>query len=57
MCWEMDYQFWAEQKKAEAQKKHDQRAGVIDRLRNEANKPAEAPVTEELSVEEIAPAK
>ena len=38
MCWEIDYKFFAEQKKAqEARIKQEQRAGVIDQLRNEAH--------------------
>ena len=39
MCWEMDYKFLAEHKKAqEARIKQGQRAGVIDQLLNDANK-------------------
>jgi Rps23 Pro-64 3,4-dihydroxylase Tpa1-like proline 4-hydroxylase len=57
MCWEIDYQFWAEQKKAEAQQKRDQRAGVIDQLLNDANKQTEAEVRDELPVKEVVPAK
>ena len=57
MCWEIDYQFWVEHKKAQAQKKQEQRAGVIDQLLNEANKQAETRVTEDLPVKETAPAK
>jgi hypothetical protein len=39
MCWEMDYRFFAEQKKAqETRIKEEQRAGVIDKLLSEANK-------------------
>ena len=39
MCWEMDYRFFAEQKKAqETRIKKEQRAGVIDKLLSEANK-------------------
>jgi hypothetical protein len=42
MCWEIDYKFFAEQKKAQdARIKQEQRAGVIDRLLNEANKEGE----------------
>ena len=40
------YQFWAEQRKAETQKKQEERAGVIKDLLNEANKQAETTVTE-----------
>ena len=42
MCWEIDYKFFAEEKKAqEARIKQEQRAGVIDQLLNEANKQGE----------------
>jgi hypothetical protein len=38
MCWEIDYKFFAEQKKAQdARIKQEQRAGVIDGLLNQAN--------------------
>jgi hypothetical protein len=57
MCWEIDYQFWAEQRKAEAQKKQEQRAGVIDKLLNEANKQAETTVSENAPAAEVVPAK
>ena len=44
MCWEMDYKFFAEQKKAqETRIKEEQRAGVIDKLLSEANKQSETP--------------
>ena len=43
MCWEMDYRFFAEQKKAqETRIKEEQRAGVIDKLLSEANKQSES---------------
>ena len=57
MCWETDYQFWAEQRKAEAQKKQEERAGVIKDLLNEANKQAETTVTENHPLPEVAPAR
>lgn len=57
MCWEIDYKFFAEQKKAqEARIKQEQRAGVIDQLRNEAHQQGDTQV-EEPQVKEIAPAK
>ena len=53
MCWEMDYKFFAEQKKAqETRIKEEQRAGVIDKLLSEANKQSDA-----APVKEVAPAK
>ena len=56
MCWEMDYRFFAEQKKAQENRiKEEQRAGVIDKLLSEANKQSES--TEAPTVKEVAPAK
>ena len=56
MCWEMDYRFFAEQKKAqETRIKEEQRAGVIDKLLSEANKQSES--TNATPVKEVAPAK
>jgi len=58
MCWEIDYKFWAEQKKAqEARLKQEQRAGVIDQLLNDANKQGEQPAVEATPVKEAAPTK
>jgi hypothetical protein len=58
MCREIDYKFWAEQKKAqETRIKQQQRAGVIDQLLTEANKPAEKTDAEATPVKEVAPAK
>jgi len=58
MCWEMDYRFFAEQKKAqEAQTKQEQRKEVITKLLNEANKPGEKTNVEETPVKESVPAK
>ena len=56
-CWETNYQFRAEQRKAETQKKQEERAGVIKDLLNEANKQAETTVTENQPLTEVAPAK
>ena len=42
MCWEIDYKFFAEQKKAkEIRIEQERRAGVIDQFLNEANKQGE----------------
>jgi hypothetical protein len=58
MCWEIDYNFWSEQKKAQQTRvKQEQRAGVIDRLLTEANKPAEKTDAELTPVKEVVPAK
>ena len=59
MCWEIDYQFFAEQKKAqEARTKQEQRAGVIDRLLNEAyQQGGDTPQVEDPQVKQVAPAK
>ena len=56
MCWEMDYRFFAEQKKAQENRiKEEQRAGVIDKLLSEANKQSES--TDATPVKQVAPAK
>jgi hypothetical protein len=56
MCWEIDYNFFAEQKKAqEARLKQEQRAGVIDQLLNDANKQGEKTEVEEAPVKEVTP--
>ena len=58
MCWEMDYEFFAAQKKAqEARIKQEQRAGVIDRLLNDANKQDEKTNVEGTPVTEVASAE
>jgi len=58
MCYEIDYQIFAAQKKAqEARIKQEQRAGVIDQLLNEANKQGDKTNVEGTPVEEVAPAK
>jgi hypothetical protein len=57
MCWEMDYRWLAEQKKAEETKaKQRQRSEAIEKLLSEANKPADKP-EEAAPVREIIPAK
>jgi len=57
MCWEMDYKFLAEQKKAhEARIKQEQRAGVIDQLLNDSNKQGEK-TNVEVTVPEVTPAE
>ena len=58
MCWEMDYKFFAEQKKAqESRIREAQRAGAIHKLLNEANKQGESSNVEGTQVKEVAPAK
>jgi hypothetical protein len=58
MCWEMDYKFFAGQKKAqESRIGEEQRAGVIHNLLNEANKQGESTNGEGTQVKEVAPAK
>ena len=57
MCWEMDYHWLAEQKKAEETKaKQEQRSEVIEKLLSEANKPADKP-EEAAPLKETIPAK
>jgi protein-disulfide isomerase len=58
MCWEIDRKLVAEQKKAqETRVKQEQRAGVIDKLLNDANKQGEKTNVEGTPVKEVAPAK
>ncbi len=58
MCWERDYKFFAEQKKAqETRIKQEQRAGVIAKLLNGANKQGEKTKVEEAATKQVAPAK
>jgi hypothetical protein len=58
MCWEIDYKLFAEQTKARENRiKKEQRADVIHRLLNEANKQDENANVEEMPVKEAAPAK
>ena len=56
MCWEIDYRFFGEQKKAQENKvKQAQRVGVVDQLLKDANRQAEEAT--ETSKKEVAPAK
>ena len=61
MCWEMDYQYFAEQKKAqenkvkENQAKEEQREKLIAKLLDDAK--AQSERTEEAPVKEVTPAK
>ena len=58
MCWEIDYKFFAEQKKAqEARIKEERRAGVINQLLTEANKQPDDTKTENTPVNGVVPAK
>jgi hypothetical protein len=58
MCWEMDYRFLAEQKKAQQTRaEQEQREGVIKALLNEANKQGDNTKAEASEVREAAPAK
>ena len=58
MCWEMDYKLFAEREKAqESRIREEQRAGVIHKLLNEANKQGESTNGEGTQVKEVAPAK
>jgi hypothetical protein len=57
MCWEMDYHWLAEQRKAEETKaKKEQRSEAIDKLLSEANKLADKPA-DAAPVKETIPAK
>ena len=58
MCWEIDYKLFAEQTKAqETRIKKEQRADVIHKLLNEANRQDENANVEGTPVKEAAPAK
>ncbi len=56
MCWEIDYQFFAEQEKAKKMAQ-EKRTGVISDLLTEANKQAEKTGAEAAPVSETVPAK
>jgi hypothetical protein len=59
MCWEIDYKFFAEQKKAK-EIEQQRRAGVIDQLLNDAAKQGDKQgekSDEKTPVRESAPAK
>jgi hypothetical protein len=58
MCWEIDYEFFAEQKKAQEPRiKQEQRAGVIHQLLNETNMQGDKTNVKGTPIEEVAPAK
>jgi protein-disulfide isomerase len=57
MCWEMDYKLFAEQKAQETRVKQEQRAGVVDKLLNDANKQGDRTNVEGTPVKEVASAK
>jgi hypothetical protein len=59
MCWEIDYQFLAEQRKAQEARirQEEQRSGVIQALLSEANKQGDESKTEATPIKEAAPAK
>ena len=58
MCWEVDYKFFAEQKKAQENRvKQEQRAGIIHQLLNNANKQDEDTKVEVAQVTEVTPAE
>jgi protein-disulfide isomerase len=58
MCWEIDYKFLAEQKKAqETRIKEQRRADLIDQLLNDANQQGEETKVEGTPTKEVAPAK
>ena len=57
MCWEMDYKFFAEQKKQETRIKQQRRADLIDQLLNDTNEQGKETKVEETPAREVAPAK
>jgi hypothetical protein len=58
MCWEIDYRFLEEERKAQEAhlKQEQQRAGVIKELLDDANK-ADKPAVEATPPQEVATAK
>jgi hypothetical protein len=58
MCWEVDYRFLVEQKKAQDTRiKQQQRADLIDQLLKETNQPRKETEVEETPAKEVVPAK
>jgi hypothetical protein len=58
MCWEIDYKFFTEQKKAQQTRiEQERRTGVIHQLLNEANKQGEPSNVVGTPAKETAPAK
>jgi hypothetical protein len=58
MCWEIDYKFFAEQKKAQQTRITQQRrADLVDRLLNDANQQGKETKVEGTPAKEAAPAK
>jgi hypothetical protein len=58
MCWEMDYEYFAELEKAKkAEMAQEKRTGVIKDLLADANKQAEKTGAEETPASEVVPAK
>src|SRR5262252_6704071 len=58
MCYERDYKIFEDRKKAEDTRvMQERRAGLIDRLLNDANKPGEKTKAEGTPAKEVAPAK
>jgi hypothetical protein len=58
MCYERDYRFFDDQKKAEdTQVMQERRTGLIARLLKSANKHGEKTEAEKTPVKEVAPAK
>jgi hypothetical protein len=58
MCWEIDYRFLAEQKKAqETRIKQQRRADLIDQLLNDASQQGKETKVEGTPAKEVAPAK
>ncbi len=58
MCWEIDYKFFAEQKKAqETRITQQRRADLVDQLLNDANQQGKETKVEGTPAKEVAPAK
>ena len=54
MCWEIDYKFFSEQKKAQETRTKQEQRRVIDQLLNDANKQSEKTNVEGTPVKEVA---
>ena len=59
MCWEIDYNFFAEQEKKaqEARIQEERRTGVVKDLLDQANKQPDDTPAEKAPVNEVVPAK
>ena len=57
MCWEIDYKFLVEQKKAQETRNKQRRADLVDQLLNDAYQQDNETKVEGTPAKEVAPAK